>query len=67
MSADIFHRSHNARWEGLVFLGYYAAYDTFLGLHATNHSMVDEFSAALLFFVLPITLLTLVITLVRRR
>ncbi|MDP1570053.1 MAG: calcium/sodium antiporter [Vicinamibacterales bacterium] len=56
-----------ARWEGLVFLGYYVAYTAFLAMHATGHAMVDQFGAAMLFFVIPLTLLTLAVTVVRAR
>ena len=50
-----------ARWEGLVFLGYYAAYTLFLILHASAHPAADEFGVAILGFVLPLTALTMVV------
>ena len=54
-----------ARWEGFVFLGYYVAYTLFLVLHASMHPAADEFGVAILWFVLPITVLTLVVLVVR--
>ena len=54
-----------ARWEGLVFLGYYAAYALFLVLDASLHPVADEFGAAITWFVLPLTALTVVILAVR--
>ena len=54
-----------ARWEGAVFLGYYVAYAVYLVLDATEHHALDEFGAAMAWFVLPLTALTLVIGVVR--
>lgn len=54
-----------ARWEGFVFLGYYVAYTVFLVLHASDHPATDEFGAAILWFVLPLTAMTIVILAVR--
>lgn len=56
-----------ARWEGAVFLMYYAAYTIYLALHASDHALLDEFGTAVLLFVLPITVLTLVLSLVGSR
>jgi cation:H+ antiporter len=47
------------RWEAGIFLGYYGAYTTYLILRAAEHDALDEFSAVLLWFVVPLTLLTL--------
>lgn len=54
-----------ARWEGLVFLGYYAAYLLYLFLDATQHQYLDLFNDVMLIFVAPITVLTLIIFAVR--
>lgn len=51
------------RWEGFIFLAYYATYTSYLVLNATNHSSLPVFSNVMLWFVLPITALTLVISL----
>jgi len=52
-----------ARWEGVVFLGYYVAYTAYLVLAMQRHEATEAFSDAMLWFVLPITLLTLVVSL----
>jgi len=48
-----------ARWEGVVFLGYYVAYTAYLILATQRHEATEAFADAMLWFVLPITLLTL--------
>ena len=48
-----------ARWEGAVFVGYYAAYVTWLVLQAQQHAAAETFSAAMLGFVVPLTVVTL--------
>jgi cation:H+ antiporter len=48
-----------ARWEGALFLGYYAAYTVYLLLAATQHDALGPFSQAMLFFALPLTAITL--------
>lgn len=53
------------RWEGAVFLGYYACYMAYLVLRATEHDLLEPFSHTMLFFVLPLTLLTLALLVVR--
>ncbi|MCB8745532.1 calcium/sodium antiporter [Rhodoferax sp. U2-2l] len=50
-----------ARWEGVVFLGYYAVYVTYLVLAAQQHGALGAFSTALLSFVLPLTVVALVV------
>lgn len=45
------------RWEGAVFLAYYAAYLAFLILAATGHAALNRFSSAMLYFVIPMTAL----------
>lgn len=58
----IFFTGHTiARWEGALFLGYYAAYTLYLVLHTTNHEMLPAFRDAMVFFALPITLITLLV------
>jgi cation:H+ antiporter len=48
-----------ARWEGLLFLGYYVAYTAYLILLATRHDALGPFSAVMGGFVLPLTAVTL--------
>jgi cation:H+ antiporter len=55
------------RWEGWVFLAYYAAYTAYLILDAGNHDALKGFSAVMAFFVLPITVITLVVLAWRHR
>ncbi|MBL9076309.1 MAG: calcium/sodium antiporter [Planctomycetes bacterium] len=47
------------RWEGVLFLLYYAAYTTYLVLDATKHEAKEGYARAMLWFVLPLTGLTL--------
>ncbi|HUH12116.1 MAG TPA: calcium/sodium antiporter, partial [Longimicrobiales bacterium] len=54
-----------ARWEGFVFLGYYGLYTTYLVLDAAQHEAVFHLRDAVLLFVLPLTLLTLVVLTLR--
>jgi cation:H+ antiporter len=55
-----------ARWEGGVFLLYYAAYVAYLILAAQQHDTLGSFSGVMLSFVIPITLVTLVVMALRR-
>jgi cation:H+ antiporter len=54
-----------ARWEGVLFLGYYVAYTLYLILAATQHTSLPVFSATMLYFVIPLTGLTLVTLMAR--
>lgn len=49
-----------SRWEGGLFLAYYAAYTTYLVLAATGHGFLRGFTAAMIWFVLPLTATTLI-------
>ncbi len=55
-----------ARWEGGVFLLYYGAYATYLILSAQDHAALGAFSTTMMGFVIPITVITLVVALIRR-
>jgi cation:H+ antiporter len=50
-----------ARWEGGLFLGYYAAYTAYLILDAQQHDTLPAFSTAMQTFVLPLTAITLIV------
>lgn len=50
-----------SRWEGLVFLGYYVAYATYLVLAQMQHEAMGTFSWAMVWFVMPLTAITLVV------
>ena len=54
-----------SRWEGSLFLAYYVAFTAYLLLRATEHDALAPFSAAMAWFVIPITVLTLVTATVR--
>ncbi|GAB3552566.1 calcium/sodium antiporter [Noviherbaspirillum agri] len=54
------------RWEGVVFFGYYIAYTTFLILAAAEHRALDTFNLALTWFVVPLTVITLAVTVARQ-
>lgn len=48
-----------SRWEGFLFLGYYAAYTLYLFLSATHHQALPTFSWVMMAFVFPLTAITL--------
>jgi cation:H+ antiporter len=54
-----------ARWEGGLFIGYYFAYTAFLVLSARHHEALPAFSAVMLSFVAPLTIVTLLVSLLR--
>ena len=51
-----------ARWEGWLFLAYYAFYVLYLILDATQHDALPLYSTAMLIFVVPVTVLTLAVS-----
>jgi len=55
-----------ARWEGGVFIVYYCAYVTYLILTAQQHALLGTFSAAMMSFVVPITVITLIVAFIRK-
>lgn len=56
----IFFTAHRIeRWEGFLFLGYYLAYIAYVILDATDHDAQGPFSAIMLWFVIPLTAITL--------
>ncbi len=55
-----------ARWEGGVFLGYYVAYVAYVILAAQQHDALQAFSGVMLGFVMPLTVVTLVVVTIRR-
>ncbi len=54
-----------ARWEGALFLAYYAAYTLYLILDATGHDALPAYSTALIEFIMPLTAITLLLLAVR--
>jgi cation:H+ antiporter len=55
------------RWEGALFFLMYVAYITWLILDAAEHSYRDDYSTAMLFFVVPALALTMVVIGVQSR
>ncbi|MCU0929553.1 MAG: calcium/sodium antiporter [Burkholderiaceae bacterium] len=54
-----------ARWEGALFLLYYAAYTAYLVLAAQHHAALPAFSNVMLGFAIPLTIVTLVVAMFR--
>jgi len=54
-----------ARWEGGVFLGYFVAYVGYLLLATQQHDALPAFSGVMLGFVVPLTVITLVVMMIR--
>ena len=54
-----------ARWEGKLFLFYYIAYTVYIFLSATNNYLIRTFVPVMIWFVLPLTALTLIVVTVR--
>jgi len=50
-----------SRWEGGLLLGYYVAYTTYLILAASHHDAQPEFTGFMLYFAIPLTLVTLIV------
>lgn len=50
------------RWEGAVFFGYYIAYVAYLILNASSHAALPLYSQVMLYFVVPLTVLTLLVS-----
>ena len=62
----IFFTGHRiARWEGGLFLGYYVAYTAYVVLDASDHEFAPVLATAMVWFVLPLTALTLGVLLAR--
>jgi cation:H+ antiporter len=55
------------RWEGGLFVAYYIAYATYLILAAKDHAALEAYSTTMLSFVIPLTVVTLVVVLLRPR
>ncbi|WP_431023579.1 calcium/sodium antiporter [Halomonas sp. H5] len=49
------------RWEGAVLFGYYLAYTLYLILASAHHAALPAFATVMLYFVVPITVLTLAV------
>ena len=54
-----------SRWEGGLFLGFFVAYSTYLVLDASEHIASRTLAGAMIWFVIPLTVLTLSIAVYR--
>jgi len=62
----VFFTEHRiARWEGAPFLGYYVVYTGFLVLVATRHPALAALGVAMVWFCIPLTVITLVVAVYR--
>ena len=50
-----------SRWEGALFMIYYIAYTLYLVFNATQHEMLPIFNTIMLYFVIPITVVTIIV------
>ena len=48
-----------SRWKGALFLAYYVAYTVYLIFNASSHAALPMFSNVMLYFAIPLTVLTL--------
>jgi cation:H+ antiporter len=55
------------RKEGVLLMGYYIAYTLYLILAASHHDALPQFSAVMLYFVLPLTAITLLVVTLREK
>lgn len=55
-----------SRWQGAVFVGYYVAYVAYLILRAQQHEVLPAYSSVMISFVVPITIITLVVVMIRQ-
>jgi len=51
-----------ARWEGCLFFAYYIAYTAYLVMTATQYGWLQDFRTAMLFFIMPMTVITLTVS-----
>jgi len=55
------------RWEGALFLAYYAAYLSWLVFDSTDHGVKNDYAVGVLGFALPLTVITVIVIAVRQR
>lgn len=49
----------------MLFLGYYIAYTTYLILNATEHDLLPAFNRVMLYFIVPLTVVTIAVILLQ--
>lgn len=54
-----------SRWEGALFMSYYIAYTSYLVFNATHHDLLPIFNTVMLYFVIPITAITLIVVVIQ--
>lgn len=54
-----------SRWEGFLFLGYYVAYTLYILLSLQQHEFLSTFRQVMIFFVIPLTVVTLLVIAVK--
>jgi cation:H+ antiporter len=54
-----------SRQEGMLFLGYYVAYTLYLALAASHHDVLPMFSVVMLYFIIPLTMVTIIVVALR--
>jgi len=54
-----------SRQEGSLLLGYYVAYTLYVVLAASHHDALPKFGAVMLYFVIPLTMITMVVVAVK--
>lgn len=52
-----------SRWEGSLFLVFYVAYTLYLILNSTQHQMLPLFNTVMLWFIIPLSAITLLVVL----
>jgi cation:H+ antiporter len=50
-----------ARWEGLLFLGYYGAYTSYVVLRSQQHDALETYALVMQTVVMPLTLVTVIV------
>ncbi|MCA1773977.1 MAG: sodium:calcium antiporter, partial [Halomonas sp.] len=55
-----------SRQEGVLLLGYYLAYTLYIILAASQHEALPKFSAVMLYFIIPITVIIIIIVAMRK-
>lgn len=63
----IFSKYAIRRWEGILFVAYYVLYTGYLVLDSANHEGLAEYRVVVMTTVLPLTLITVVVSTLRRR
>jgi cation:H+ antiporter len=56
-----------ARWEGCLFFGYYVLYTTYLVLDASDPAWGGALGIAVVWFIVPVSIITIMISLYRNR